>query len=124
MTQKLLTAAIKNAAKKFPLYSQEGRKEEAVVLARFFTPASNMTWYVLEYDIERDEAFGVVVGQETEYGYFSINELQNLRQEISFFGRIAKIQAVERDVTVDPKKNTIGQLMREHKEETPSSWAA
>lgn len=50
MTQKLLTSAIKNAARKFPLGSQDGKRGEALVLARFFTPASAYTWYMLEYD--------------------------------------------------------------------------
>lgn len=64
MTQKLLTSAIKNAARKFPLGSQDGKRSDALVLARFFTPASSYTWYMLEYDEENDEAFGYIVGPE------------------------------------------------------------
>lgn len=48
---------------------------EKVAHAKFFHPASNWTWYVIEYD-GRDTCFGLVVGHETEFGYFSLQELE------------------------------------------------
>lgn len=115
--QKLITAAIKNAAKKFPLYSQDGKKGQAVVLARFFTPASNLTWYMTELNTETGEAFGVVVGYETEYGYFNVNELQDLKMTTGF---LRGMQAVERDICVDPKEYTLEECMRRNGDEIPS----
>lgn len=115
--QKLITAAIKNAAKKFPLYSQDGKKGQAVVLARFFTPASNLTWYMTELNTETGEAFGVVVGYETEYGYFNVNELQCLKMTTGF---LRGMQAVERDICVDPKEYTLEECMRRNGDEIPS----
>lgn len=123
MNQKLLTVAIKNAAKKFPLGSQDGKKGDAVVLARFFTPASSFTWYMLEYNQETDEAYGLVFGHETEYGYFSLNELQNAKHEVSFMGISSEIQAVERDISVDPKKYTLAELLKANGEKAPSWWS-
>ncbi len=60
-----------------PLYSTENEKDP-VAQAKFFTPWTDWTWYVLEYDGE-DTCFGFVVGLEAEYGYFTISELELVR---------------------------------------------
>lgn len=62
-----------------PLYSQEGKGEDAIAQVKFFTPDSSWTWWVSEYDPEEKMFFGVVKGYEREYGYFSLNELQEIR---------------------------------------------
>lgn len=59
------------------LYSQENEKDPTVV-AKFFTPDSSFTWYVLEFDGE-DLFFGYVEGQFSELGYFSLSELESVR---------------------------------------------
>lgn len=73
---KLLT---KQNRKDLPvLYAQDKRGDEAVAYVKFFTPDSNWTWYVLEFDGE-DSLFGLVQGNyELELGYFSLQELQNV----------------------------------------------
>jgi len=53
-------------------------KPDAVVVAKFFTPTSNWTWYATEYDPEERCYFGLVVGFETELGYFSRDELESV----------------------------------------------
>lgn len=58
------------------LYSQEGKGEDAVAYVKFFTPWTQWTWYGSEYDPEERLFFGVVVGQERELGYFSLDELE------------------------------------------------
>jgi hypothetical protein len=50
---------------------------EKVAYAKFFHPISNWTWYVIEYD-GNDTCFGLVVGHETEFGYFSLRELSGI----------------------------------------------
>jgi len=62
-----------------PLYSQEGKGEDAIAQVKFFTPWSSWTWYVSEYDPEERLCFGVVVGHEREYGYSSLDELEAIR---------------------------------------------
>jgi DUF2958 family protein len=47
---------------------------EKMVYAKLFHPVSNWTWYVIEYD-GSDTCFGLVVGHEVEFGYFSLREL-------------------------------------------------
>lgn len=117
MTQKLITAAITNASKKFGLYSQDGKRGKAVVLARFFTPASNMTWYMTEFDPETGDGFGVVVGSATEWGYFNVNEMQNAKMQSGLF---RGMQAIERDIYVAPKKQTLIECMKSNGDTIPS----
>ncbi len=62
-----------------PLYGQEGQGENAIAVVKFFTPWTNWTWYATEYDPKQRLCFGVAVGQEREYGYFSIEELEKIR---------------------------------------------
>ncbi|KKN19808.1 hypothetical protein LCGC14_0941920 [marine sediment metagenome] len=74
--QKFITKEILN---KIPaLYAQEKKGDEAVVYAKWFAPWSNWTWFATELNPETGIAFGLVVGFETELGYFDINEMQEL----------------------------------------------
>lgn len=77
---KLLTKAL---ATKIPkLYGTESVSlPEKVVHAKLFHPISNWEWYVLEYD-GQDICFGLVVGHETEFGYFSLSELSGLNMPV------------------------------------------
>lgn len=67
------------AAQLPPLYSQEEKGIEALALLKLFTPWSNWTWFASEYDPEERLFFGVVIGHEREFGYFSLNELEAIR---------------------------------------------
>ncbi len=103
---KLLT---KKIAETIPaLYAQDGKKDEAVVYAKYFSPYSDWTWYVLEggsvaeafnegdknsYDYE---FFGIVVGFEVEYGYFTLSELEEAKR--------GDLPLVERDLYFKPTK--------------------
>ena len=62
-----------------PLYSQEEQGEHAIAVVKFFTPWTSWTWYASEYDPEKRLCFGVVVGHEREFGYFSLDELEEIR---------------------------------------------
>lgn len=72
---KLLT---KELLKKLPpLYANE-KVADPVAVVKFFTPWTNWTWYATEFD-GKDTFFGLVVGHETELGYFSLSELASIR---------------------------------------------
>ena len=71
---KLLTAKIRTQLPE--LYSQE-HIEDPIAHIKFFTPWTNWTWYILEYD-QDDIFFGKVIGFETELGYFSLTELKSI----------------------------------------------
>ena len=62
-----------------PLYAQEDKGNEAIVHVKFFCPWSNWTWYATEFDGE-DIFFGLVIGHETEAGYFSLAELMSVKR--------------------------------------------
>ncbi len=62
-----------------PLYSQEALGEHALAVVKFFTPWTAWTWYASEYDPEQRLCFGLVVGHEREVGYFSLDELEEIR---------------------------------------------
>lgn len=64
------------------LGATDGGKGEQVVQVKLFCPWSNWTWYVLEADPQENDDvlfFGLVKGHESELGYFSLRELENLR---------------------------------------------
>jgi len=76
--------------------AQEGRGENAVAYAKFFAPDSNWTWYATEYDKSRRICFGLVVGFEIEFGYFSIDELERVKGPLGLH--------IERDLYFEPAK--------------------
>lgn len=63
------------------LYSQED-VEDPVVRAKFFDPCSNWTWLMTEYDPAERLGFGLVIGHESELGYFSLDELESVRNRM------------------------------------------
>jgi len=75
MYQKFLTKEILG---KFPKLKETENEENPKIIAKFFCPWNNWTWYATEYDGE-DTFFGLVEGFEKELGYFSLSELQSLR---------------------------------------------
>ena len=74
---KLLTKAI------IAKFERVGRQEEAgmnaEIVAKFFTPDANWTWYATEFYPEDGTLFGLVDGLEKELGYFSLAELESVR---------------------------------------------
>jgi len=65
-----------------PLYSGERlTKDQRMVVAKFFNPTGNWTWYVLEGQPEDDDYlfYGLVDGFEKEYGGFSLKELESVK---------------------------------------------
>lgn len=91
---KLVTKELE--AKLPPLYSQDGNGYEAIALAKFFTPDSNWSWYVTEYDPVERVCFGLVEGFEKELGYFSLDELESIKGPLGL--------AIERDIYFEPTK--------------------
>jgi len=68
-----------------PLYSTEAESDPLIVV-KFFTPDSNWTWYATEFDGD-DLFFGLVIGFETELGYFRLSELQGARDRLVYQSR-------------------------------------
>ncbi len=68
--------------------------DDPLVVLKYFTPDSSFSWYVTEYDPDEQLFFGVVVGHEREFGYFSLDELESIRGPIGL--------PVERDLHFKP----------------------
>lgn len=90
---KLLTEEIK---RNLPaLYSQDN-EQDPLVICKFFDPTGSWTWYAYEgspvdehgyYDTDKEKVdflfFGLVIGFENEFGYFSLNELTNAKRGLT-----------------------------------------
>jgi Protein of unknown function (DUF2958) len=76
---KLLIPGIIEKLKKAPLYSTDGQNIVPII-AKFFHPLSNWTWYAIEGDYEDGDwrFFGLVEGHEKELGYFMLSELESV----------------------------------------------
>jgi len=66
-----------------PLYStEEVETEDKTIVCKFFALGSGWTWYVVEGERQEDGDylfFGLVHGQEKEWGYFSLSELESIK---------------------------------------------
>lgn len=81
MAMKLITSAIAKTLEKYPLYSQDGKGEDAKIIVKFFL--GSFTWYVTEGQKTEDGDymfFGLVDNNgEKEYGYFTLSQLKSIR---------------------------------------------
>lgn len=91
------------------MYATEALGLAAKAKVKFFTPDSNWTWYVSEFDGE-DICFGLVIGFVAEFGYFSLSELEQIRGPSGL--------PVERDLAFEPK--ALDELRDHYKRE---GWA-
>lgn len=76
-----------------PLYATSEQGDDAIVQVKLFTPDSGWTFYITEYDGD-DLCFGLVVGMETELGYFTLSELRAVRGPLGL--------RIERDLYFKP----------------------
>lgn len=88
---KLLT---KELERKIPDVDTACKKSDPICWAKFFTPWSHWTWYVLGCDKDTKLCFGYVEGDYNEIGSFDLNELEEIRGP---FG-----MRIERDKFFDP----------------------
>lgn len=72
---KLLTNEIR---RRLPALYTTQDDPDPIVQVKFFTPWTNWTWYVTEFD-GIDLLFGLVEGFEIEWGYSSLAELEAIR---------------------------------------------
>ncbi|MBI4339655.1 MAG: DUF2958 domain-containing protein [Chloroflexi bacterium] len=94
---KLLTKQLQDHLPK--LYATEDvPSPEKVVVAKFFTPWTNWTWYAVEGEEDDGDFqfFGLVDGHELEWGYFSLQELESVRGPVGL--------TIERDLHFKPQK--------------------
>lgn len=78
-----------------PKLGQQADISDPTVFAKFFFPASGWTWFVTEGEVDANDFlfFGYVIGFESEWGHFSLRELEEV--EVSGL-------RVERDLYFEP----------------------
>ncbi|MDD2709236.1 MAG: DUF2958 domain-containing protein [Verrucomicrobiae bacterium] len=59
------------------LYSQENAPVK-IACVKFFDPCGSWTWYATEWD-GKELCFGYVKGHESEWGYFDLRELAEVK---------------------------------------------
>jgi hypothetical protein len=110
---KLITKEIEEAIKNTPYGSTENvALDDKKVIARFFNPVGAGTWYVLEDDDWENGrvVFGAAtLGYGLELGSISIDELESIKLPLGL--------TIERDVSVQPFKSTLGELRKAHGED-------
>lgn len=78
---KLMTKEIVEKFEKYPLESQEGKGKDAEIIVKFFNPFGVGTWLITEAEKQEDGnwlLFGYCHIFEWEWGYVTLNELQEL----------------------------------------------
>jgi hypothetical protein len=65
--------------KRFREVGSQEKEPNPIVVAKFFNPSGAGTWYATEYDKESNTCFGYVQLLESEWGYFSIDELKEVK---------------------------------------------
>jgi len=79
---KLLTEEIIERFKKYPLYSQDGKGMDSVVLVKYFNPCGSGTWIITEAEEQEDGdylLFGYCHINCWEWGFLLLSELQDLK---------------------------------------------
>lgn len=68
---------------------------DPISYVKLFLPNTNWTWYVTELSKQdHNLCFGYVIGQESELGYFSLEELESLQSSLGI--------SIERDESFQP----------------------
>jgi hypothetical protein len=105
----LVTPELRSVIRQFPLGSQEGLRENAKVLVKFFFPAGRYTFYATEGEEQEDDIlfFGYCVsplGEDCdEWGYTALSELQSVH---------VRCLTIERDLHLPYATRTVGELLR------------
>ena len=87
----LLTKEIRE---KLPKLGETENIKDPMVQVKFFAPWTNWAWYVTEFDGD-DIFFGLVLGFEKEFGYFSLKELESIKGPMGL--------GIERDLYFESK---------------------
>ena len=112
MANKIFTKEVEKRLEKYPLYSQEGKGEDATVVLKVFNPYGRGTWLITEGErLENGdwELFGYCHIHEWEWGSVLLSELVNARVKV--FGHELPL---EREVGESNGKYKVKDLVRRY----------
>jgi hypothetical protein len=69
----------KEILKNIPNLYETQDLEDPLCHIKLFTPDANFTWYIIEVSIDENLCYGYVKGLENELGYFSLDEIVDIR---------------------------------------------
>lgn len=98
---KLMTKELEKKFEQFPLYSQDGKGLDAKVVVKYFNPTGSGTWLITEGEKQKNGDwlfFGYCHIFEWEWGYVTLNELQDFRGQFGL--------GIERDLYLS-KNSTV-----------------
>ena len=78
---KLMTKELEEKFKKYPLYSQDGKGNDAEIVVKYFNPYGRGTWLITEGEQQEDGDwlfFGYCHIFCWEWGYVSLSELESV----------------------------------------------
>lgn len=86
---KMITKEIERLMGRYPLYSQDGKGDDAKVLFKVFNPYGGQSWYILEAGNPEEngdrQLFALFTNAgESEYGYLMLSDLTDTR--VNVFG--------------------------------------
>jgi len=86
------------------LYETEDQNDPLCHI-KLFTPDANFTWYIIEVSIDENLCYGYVKGLENELGYFSLDEIADIRGNLGLKVEIdssftpTPLSAIKKEVT-------------------------
>ena len=122
MAQIMMTKPIIKALSKTPYNSTDGvPRDNKKVIARYFLPGSACTWYVLEDDdcFQDKENLILKPNHKIVYGAATLGyglELGSIDLDEVFAAKVLFCHT-ERDISVVPLKETLGELRKRYCEE-------
>ena len=108
---KLWNKELERKAKRYPLYSQEGKGTNAKILVKYFNPYGAGTWLITEAE-KQDNGdwlfFGYCHILEWDWGYVTLSEL--VRTKINVYGFSLPL---ERDLYI-PNGMTVAECLKRY----------
>lgn len=113
---KLINKELEKVFKQYPLYSQDGKGKEAVILCKFFNPVGVGSWYVLEAEKQEDNDylfFGYIELLDKEYGYFLLSELEKIELPVKILDKTITKTGLERDFYYDYGMFSLSEVLKD-----------
>ena len=101
----LINEELKKVFKNYPLYSQDGKGQKAIVIVKYFFPLSDATWIITEAEECPDgdwRLFGYICITDWEWGYVMLSELQKVYsrlRETCIWKKIQQLKSVSNKIS-------------------------